>query len=168
VVRSLESVCGALYIPHPHVLHSLQLKRPTLVWVSYWRLFLNLAVVRDLLPPTIRVVWTGYRVDGSLMSTFWRAINIPFLSPTLFSWCSFPPLSLYPHYVPRLFCPSHFTTEYPLGSLGYTASYSITIDSTRRSLAAGVDTRGSGVDFSFSQWFIRSISKSLRLPASLI
>jgi hypothetical protein len=54
---------------HPRVLHSLQLKRPTLIRALIsWRLFLNLAV-RDLLPPTFRVVWTCYRVEGSLIST---------------------------------------------------------------------------------------------------
>ncbi|KAJ8583160.1 hypothetical protein M405DRAFT_884979 [Rhizopogon salebrosus TDB-379] len=70
---------------------------------------------------------------------------------------------------PLLFYPSHLTTESPLGPLGQTASCSINIDGTRRSLAAGADARGFGVDgrTTFLRHFGRSKYGTDGLEASM-
>jgi hypothetical protein len=82
------------------------------------------------------------------MST-WRPTNNPFLSSTLFSWLRvlfFPFLFVFTMYRGSSVHPT--SRQSPLCQ---SASCGITIDGTRRSLAAGADTRGLGVDVSFSQ-----------------
>jgi hypothetical protein len=51
-------------VRYPLVLHSLRLKRPTLVRVTYWRLFLDLTILRQPRPAS-HSAWICYRAEST-------------------------------------------------------------------------------------------------------